>query len=296
MKVKDEGSDSMRMWGALLRRLRTAAGVSHEELARYVGYSKSLVVGVERGVRMPSTVFVTRADELLRAEGLLKVAAAHLSRQRFLPWTDEYSEAEGRARALLSYGTHVLHELLQTEGYARAVLGARCPVLDDSAIEARLAVLAERQELVERTPPCAMGFIVEEWVLRRAVGGYAVMREQVERLIALSSLRNVTIQVMPTAYDVHAGVDGPLTLLEMPEHKWLVYLEAHGTGQLIDEPDQVSAMHERHSMIRSQALTPRDSAAFLRRLLEEMPRTGGPRVPGSPVAPVPSPVPVRASA
>jgi transcriptional regulator with XRE-family HTH domain len=268
--VKEEGSDSMRMWGLLLRRFRLAAGVTHEDLAEFVGYSKSLVVGIERGTRMPSRVFVTKADDCVRAGGLLVDAAVHLSRQRFLPWAEEYAEAERRARAVMSYGTHVLHDLLQTEGYARALLSARCPVLGDEEIDVLWGLRERRQALLSRQPVCAVGFVVEEWVLRRSVGGGAVMRGQLGRLVELSALRNVTVQVMPTVYDAHAGVDGPLTVLEMPDHQWLAYVEAHGTGQLMDEPREVSALQERLSMIRSQALTPRDSIAFIEELRDRM--------------------------
>lgn len=254
------------MWGLLLRRLRLAAGVTQEDLATFAGYSNSLVAGVEHGTRMPSAGFIMRADECVRAGGLLSDAAVHLSRRRFLSWGQEYAEAERRARGLMSFGTHILDELLQTEGYARAVLSARCPVLDEEEIDAAMAARKERQALLTRQPVCALGFVVEEWVLRRAIGGADVMRGQLEHLVEVSALRNVTVQVMPASDDLHAGVDGPLTLLEMPEHTWLAYIEAHSTGQMIDDPHRVSALKERMSMIRSQALTPRDSHDFIRQL------------------------------
>lgn len=70
MVAKDVGSESMRMWGGLMRRFRLVAGVTHEELAAFVGYSKSLVVGIERGLRMPGPLFVPKADECVRAGGV----------------------------------------------------------------------------------------------------------------------------------------------------------------------------------------------------------------------------------
>ncbi len=263
---KDEGSDSMRMWGSLLRRLRMAAGITHEALALHVGYSKSLVVCVERGTRMPSGLFVTRADECVHAGGLLEAAARHLSRERYLSWFEEYEEAEKRARALLTYDDHVLHDLIQTEAYARAVLAARSPILGVDEIELQVAARLERQALVTRQTPCAMSFVIEEWVLRRAMGEPAVIKGQLEHLMHLAEQRHITLQIMPAAADTHAGIDGPLSLLELPDHKWLAYLEIQGNGQLVDAPERVSALHERHSMIRSQALTPRDSVALIERL------------------------------
>ena len=265
-KGREEGSDSMRMWGALLRRFRMAAKVTHEDLAASVGYSKSLTVGIERGTRMPSTHFIARADECVKAGGLLVDAAVHLSRQRFLSWGQEFAEAERGCRAFLAFDSHVVHDLLQTEAYARAVLSARSPVLGDKEVAAAVTARRKRQVLLTREPVCALGFVVEEAVLRRTTGGAAVMREQLQRLVEVSALRNVTVQVMPASCDLHAGLDGPLILLQTPAHTWLAYTEAHSTGQVLDDPAHVSILSERMSMIRSQALTPRDSLDFIRQL------------------------------
>jgi transcriptional regulator with XRE-family HTH domain len=288
--AKEEGSDVMRMWGGLQRRFRIAAGVSHEELAQFVGYSKSLVVGIERGLRMPSATFVAKADECLGANGWLVELAQHLSRQRNASWTEEYAEAEKRARILWAYDTHVLHGLLQTEAYARAVLSARCPALTEAEIDAGVQERLRRQELLTRTPPCAFSFVIEECVLQRSTGGEAVMTEQLEHLLQLTQLRNVTVQVMPMAYGSHAGVDGPLTVLELPDHQWLGYLEIPDSGQLVDDADQISRYHERFSMIRGQALTPADSAVLIARLhrglpaYPPVPRQFGPAHANSPTA------------
>ncbi len=270
---KDVGSDNMRMWGGLMRRLRIEAGITYEALSAHVGYSKSLIVGIERGTRMPSAQFVAKADELLGANGLLIEAAEHLSRERFASWREEYTETEKGARVVLAYDTHVLHDLLQTEAYARAVLGACHPTLDEAQIEAQVSGRLERQALLTRQPTCALAFVVDEWALRHATGGPAVMAAQLEHLAALGGLRNVTLQVMPASYGCHAGVDGPLTLLGLPRHHWLAYLEIQRIGQIIVDPDHVSALHERHGMIRSQALTPRDSTALLHRLAKDLPTT-----------------------
>ncbi len=265
--TKDEGSDSMRMWGALLRYLRIAAGITYEALADYVGYSKSLVVGIERGTRMPSEVFIAKSDECLQAGGLLIEAAKHLSRQRFLSWFEEYAEEEQQARILWTYDTHVLHDLLQTEAYARAVLAARRPAMADEVIEAHVETRLNRRSLLTRQPACALSFIIEERVLHRCVGGPPTAKGQLEHLIHLSEQRNVTLQVMPTACEAHAGIDGPMTLVQTSRHTWLAHLETHHTSHFITDAYEVSALHERHTTIRSHALTPSDSARLIERLL-----------------------------
>ncbi|MEU1623922.1 helix-turn-helix transcriptional regulator [Streptomyces sp. NPDC020096] len=270
MAAKDEGSDSMRMFGAVSKALRAAAGVSQEALGEHVGYSKSLVQGVESGTRMPSQRYVELADPFLAAQGTLLAAATHLSRQRFPSWFVEYVDAEKTARSLWTYSAHVLHGLVQTEEYARAVLSAYCPALEEEEIEARVQARMERQKLLTRKPACQFSIVIEESALRRPVGGKAVQKGQLDRLRELSKVRHISIQVMPMSYETHAGFDGPMTLLETPEHQWLVYLEAQGKSQLIDDRDEVSEFHQRYSMIRSQALTPGDSVKLIEKLLGEL--------------------------
>ncbi len=270
MAGKDEGSDSMRMWGVTMRILRISAGVTYEELANYVGYSKSLIVGIERGTRMPSESFVRKADEYLKANGILIEAAKHLSRQKYPSWFEEYAAEEQKALSVWAYDTHALKGLFQTAEYARAVLSARYPVLDDDEIESRVKARMERQLLLIRKPSASISAVIEESVLRRPVGGEAAHKGQLERLLELSEMRSVSIQVMPMSYESHAGFDGPLTLLETAEHQWLAYVEGQAGGLLIEERDQVSELQQRYGMIRTQALTPGDSVRLIKQLVGEL--------------------------
>lgn len=269
--VRDQGSDSMRMWGALLKRLRNLAGKSQEELAQYAGYSKGLVAGVEAGTRMPSSVMVRKCDEFVNAGGLLIETAKHLSRQRYPMWFREYVDLEQAALSLWVYDTHVVNGLLQTEDYARSVFAVRLPALDEDEIQQRVEARLERQELLtRRKPTCTLSFVVEESVLRQLVGGKEVMKAQLQHLLELAAYRYLSIQVLPTVHEAHAGVDGPMTLLETPHHDWFAYVEAQGVGLLIDETDRVSHLHMRYSMIRSQALTPRDSRKLIEQIAGEL--------------------------
>ncbi len=268
---KDQGSDSLRMWGLLLRFFRLAAGISHEQLAHYVGYSKSLVIGIERGTRRPSPQFITQADACVKADGWLIALAQHISRERFPTWGEEAVEAEKRARALWSYDTHVLHSLLRTQDYTRAVLTTRRPVMSEAEIEALVEGEAQRQELLTRQPACALSFIIEEAILHRPTGGRAVMKAQLDHLIALSDLRSVTIQVMPTSHQAHAGSDGPMTLLQTTDYTWLAHLHIHDIDHLIDDPQHRSTLHDRYTTLTSHALTPADSTAFIQQLAEDQP-------------------------
>src|SRR5690242_14670546 len=95
----------MRMFGAVARGLRENAGVTTDALAQHVGYSKSLIIKVERGERMPPPMFVEKASELLGGGELLARAATHLERSADLEWFDGYADLERQAVSLYKYDT-----------------------------------------------------------------------------------------------------------------------------------------------------------------------------------------------
>jgi len=265
-----EGSASMRVFGTVLRAMREHVGVSTEDLAAHVGYSRSLVIKIERGERMPPPGFAEKAETLLGTGEVLGKAARHLERGDFPSWFEEYAELEALAVGLYTYNTLVFHGLLQTEEYARAVLSAYCPVLDPEEIERRVQARMARQALltrVARTPQ--LSFVIEEWVLQRPVGGRRVLKHQLERLLEIGAHRHVSIQVMLATNEESAGFDGAMTLLETPERRLLAYIEGQNVGLLIDDRDEVSELHMRYSMIRSQALTPEDSAKLIEQIAGE---------------------------
>ncbi|GAA2441673.1 helix-turn-helix transcriptional regulator [Streptomyces macrosporus] len=260
----------MKVFGAVLNALREAQGVTREELGQHVGYSKSMVAKIEYGERLASPAFIAKAEELLDAKGALRAAAPHLKWTRLPAWFGEYARREQEAISLWTYDTHVILGLVQTEDYARAVLSAYVPTLDEEEIERRVQAHMERQTLLTRKPPVSLAMVVEEWVLRRPVGGKDVLRGQLERLLELSKMRNVSIQVMPTHYETHAGFNGPFTLLETPERQWVAYVETQAGGEVIDDRNKVSEFQTRYGMLRTQALTPKDSAQLIEEMIREL--------------------------
>lgn len=263
------GTDAMGMWGIASRELGLSAGVTYEDLSKHLGYSKSLIVGVERGIRMPSNNYIYKADEKLKANGLLIAMAEHLSRKKHPTWSAEYAEEEKGAVALSTYVTNIFHSLTQTENYMRALLATRCPVLDKEEIDVRVQARLERQEVLNQSKPPLISFIVEEAILHRCWGGSSVMGSQLEFLLGLSHQRNVSIQIMPSS-TLHAGHEGGMTLLETQQHRRLGYTEAQGNSHLIHEPEIVSTLHQRYSIMRSQALSLDESRDLMKRRIAEM--------------------------
>ncbi|MCW5250586.1 helix-turn-helix domain-containing protein [Streptomyces sp. SHP 1-2] len=260
-------SDSLRTFGAVVQALREHTGLSREEFGALVGYSKHTVASVEQGRRMPDRDFVERAEPVLGGTGALRKAAPHLSRQAGLAsWFRQWARLEASAVTVWTYDGRVIPGLLQTEAYARAVTESVPPVKDEEQVAKQVTARLERQHLFDRRPPIAFSFIIEQALLERGTGGPEVMREQLDSLLERSSQFNIELQVMPRYQPEHAGLDGPLTLVESPENKWFGYAEGQRGGMLITDPKEVSIMLQRYAKLRSQALNSDDSTGLMRQL------------------------------
>ncbi len=267
--AKSTGSDGMRMFGELVKHLRRLHGISQEALAAHVGYSKALVAGVEGGTRMPSRNFILKAEEILRADGVLVAAAKHLAWDKYPKWFVEYVELEKKARALHTYENHVIPGLLQTEEYARAVFEAHCPPLDEEEIERRVAVRLERQVVFDRKPLPVTSFVLEMAVIARPIGGRKVQRVQLEQLLDSARRRNVEIQLMPPDRETHVGLDGSFVLLETVDRRNVAYVEGQHGSRLFEDPEKVSDLTARYGILRAQALSPEESARLIEQVAKE---------------------------
>ncbi|MDN3023365.1 helix-turn-helix transcriptional regulator [Streptomyces sp. S.PB5] len=263
MHAGDRGSGNLEMFGSLLRFFRERAGVTQEALAQYVGYSKSQVAMVERGERAPKGQFVEIADERLGAQGALLAAARKLRVSRFPSWFEDYAELEARATAIYMYTTHVIPGLLQTEAYALATFEVHRPSLEDEEIETRLAARLDRQRVLERRPAPVVGFVLEEHILRRPLGGGQALKEQLGHILNIGRRRNVEIQVMRTGRQNHAGLDGPMILLEAEDPDRIAYVEGPHNGYFVSQQPELGQMFARYGILRAQALDPEESAQLI---------------------------------
>jgi hypothetical protein len=205
---------------------------------------------------------------VLDAFGVLRAAAKYATRQPGLAsWFREWAELEEQAISLYTFENRLVPGLLQTEGYARTLFNERVPALTDSQIEAQLTAREDRQRLLAERPKTTFSFIIEEHIIRRGTGGLEVTRGLIDHVLTVTELRNVQLQLMPMARHVHAGLDGPIRLLETPENEWFGYCEGQRSGQFIADPKSISVLHMRYAKLRSQALTPEDSRSLLERTL-----------------------------
>jgi hypothetical protein len=127
-----------------------------------------------------------------------------------------------------------------------------------------------RQGNFDRHPRPLLSFLMDESVLRRQYGGETVLRGQLEHLLLIGQKPRVEIQVMPLDCENNAGVDGPFTVITRRDGKQFVYVEGQGASTLQTGPEQTALAAARYGIIRSQALSSRESLEFIERLLGEL--------------------------
>jgi hypothetical protein len=217
---------------------------------------------------MPDPSFVERAEAALGDTGALRKAAKHLTRGEpgLAAWFRRWARLEKAAVSLSTYECRLVPGLLQTEAYARAVFHNRIPPLSDEQMEAQVAARLTRQQLMTERPNTSFSFVLEEHIIQRCLGGDDVTRDQLDHILRLAALRNVSVQIMPVRSSSHAGLDGPLALLETPDGRHLAYSEGQESGRLITDQKEAAMLHRRYATLRSQALSPDESVSLLKRI------------------------------
>jgi hypothetical protein len=239
------------------------------EFAVAVGYGEDLVYKLESGKRIPRPEYLDTADEVLDAGGLVAAMKEDVKRVRYPKKVRDLAQMEARAVELQLYDPLHIHGLLQTPEYARALLSMRRPSYSAEEVERFIAARVARKAIFERDPAPDLSFVLEEWTLRRPLGGRTVLHGQLEHLLEAGHLRNVELQVMPMERDEHAGVDGGIEVLKFEDGSAVGRSPAVANGRPVSDLRQLRILELRYGIIRAQALTPRESTAFIEQLLGE---------------------------
>nr|WP_257041943.1 helix-turn-helix transcriptional regulator [Streptomyces sp. TLI_55] len=237
--------------GRQIKMWREAAGLTQPELGEAIGYGGEMVSSVERGRRSPKPDFLDKADEVLGGGGRISAMKKDVEEARYPKKVRDLAKLEDEAVELGAYGNHNMHGLLQTPEYARALFAIRQPAYSEDEIERQVSARMARQRIFERTPAPLLTFVQEEVTLE------------------IGTLRHVRIQVMPTSCEDHAGMGGSLQLLKLRDGKTLGHSEGQLHSRVISDPREVQILEMRYGMIRAQALTPRESLAFIEKVLGE---------------------------
>lgn len=268
--------------GTQLRRLREANGITREAAGDAIRASHAKISRLELGrvgfkerdiVDLLALYGVIDPGE---REEYLNLARRANSRgwwhqdSNLLPsWFETYLGLEQAASVIRTYQVQFVPGLLQSEEYARSVIlvGHQDESADD--IDRRVRLRMNRQKMLTEPGAPQLWAVIDEAALSRPFGTRRVMHDQIEHLLEMTSLPNVTVQVLPFEFGIHAAAGGPFTILRFAEADLpdVVYLEQLNSAIYLDKRPEVEdylAVMERVSV---QAETPAETKAILRKKL-----------------------------
>ncbi|WP_432042267.1 helix-turn-helix domain-containing protein [Streptomyces cadmiisoli] len=258
------------LFGARVRRLRTAAGLTQAQLGDLTHVVSTRITQIERASGAKPTLELARAlDTALGADDLLVELWPYVYREAFPDWSRRFMDYAERAVAVREYAAHVVPGLLQTEAYARAVLSVGRTLGSKEQLEERVTARMGRQERLSGPDRPELWVVLDEAVLRRPVGGRAVMREQLERLLDAGAEPHVTVQVLPFDQGEHDVMGGSLTLLTLPDGSEVAYTEGAHHGRLIEDQGEVRSFALTYDRLRAAALPPLMSLGMIRSVMED---------------------------
>jgi len=270
-----------RRLAAELRKLREQSGLSATDAARRLGWQASRISRIETrqsGIAAPDLRKLLNAYEV-EDEGYRAYLAELARRVNERGWWQKYAGLigseyadliglEAEARTIRTYQQELVPGLLQTPDYARAVIRASRPTNTTEEIDRRVEIRMERQEVLTRAdpPPPRVNVVLSEGALRRPVGGYDVMRQQLEYLIRPRDRANITTQVLPFDAGVHPSMVGPFMMITFPDADDLGVVNVeNATGTLfLEESGELRVYEELWNTLQASALSADDSQAFLK--------------------------------
>jgi transcriptional regulator with XRE-family HTH domain len=265
-----------RELGARLRESRVALGLTVEEVGERLLCSATKISRLETGARRAS---LRDVRDLCQIYGVTDQAEADglmaLARQAREPgwWTryddlrlDPYIGLEQEAVAVTSFSMYYVPPLLQTSDYARAIIKGIARKIDPKILDQRVEARLHRQRLLERETPPRYRALFDEAVLHRQVGGSAVMRAQLDKILKFATDEIANVQVVPFDVGAHAAADSNFDLLEFGEDSLqgpVVYVEGLLSHLYQERPAEIARYREAIEYLRDSALNARDSMALI---------------------------------
>ncbi|MBO4205650.1 DUF5753 domain-containing protein [Micromonospora echinofusca] len=279
-----------RQLGRLLRRYRTEAGITLDA-AEELEYSRQKVWRIECGMGPVRVLDAKAMCDLYdvppkMAEAMRGLAAETKSRgwwhaygDAVPSWFELYVGLESAAAYLREYAESLIPGLLQTREYAHGLFRSGSPVSVEDR-ERTVQVRLHRQTMLTRRLPKApkLEVVLSEFVLRRPVGGAAVMTGQLAHLLTVAELPNVSLRVVPVAAGPHLGaIAGSFVILEFPSPRGrtageppVVYSESLTGAIYLDKPEELAAYRRTWTDLEDLALDEGESTDMIKRIAGEM--------------------------
>jgi transcriptional regulator with XRE-family HTH domain len=283
---------SRRRLGAELRKLRSRAGLTLDDVAERMTCSTSKISRLETGKGIPKIPDVRELmriygvvsegdqDELLqlvhdgREHGWWEPLVEDVPTERFvLEAPGRYAALESDATQVCTFDLTVVYGLLQTTDYARAVRKSFLLHHSASEIDSLLELRVKRQEALRRTdpPPVDLLTVMDEAVLYREIGGAAIMAAQLAALVEATAQPNVSVRILPFGAGLHRAHAGHFVILEIPAELGsdVVFVESHAGSSYLDDTSAVAHYGAVHAEAVSAALSPGESRELIAARLAE---------------------------
>lgn len=278
-----------RRLGAELRRLRSNCGLHLDVVAERMNCSTSKISRLETGKGSPKLADVQKLMEIYgvssetehemlmrlardsRGHGWWESYTDGITPERFvLDDSNRYTALEADAIAVHTFDIVAVHGLLQTADYARAVVGALLPQHSAEQVEQLVALRLKRQEaLIRRPDPLRYSAVIDESVLRRAIGGAEVMVEQLRFLLQVMRLPHVELRILPFEAGMHRAHAGRFAILDFRDELGpsVVYVEGPAGDSYLDAESDVAVYQDVLSDAADRSLDPAASSDLIDRYL-----------------------------
>jgi transcriptional regulator with XRE-family HTH domain len=278
--AKDEKSKGVwgsrfgwEFFGAELKRAREASGLTQQELGDKVFCSGSYIGQFEAMIRKPQLDVAQRIDGVLGTDGFFgRMCEKLIDNSPFADYFKYPAELEALATSITEYAPQLVPGVLQLPEYSREVFRSAQPLRTKEEVDSLVDLRLGRRHILHRSSAekkLLFWAILDEAVLRRPVGGTAVMAEQLEHLAQMIREDRVFIQIMPFSAGAHALMEGFTQILTFDDAPPVAYVEGPQAGQLMDDPATVARCVLAYDVVRADALSRAASLALIERTVKE---------------------------
>jgi transcriptional regulator with XRE-family HTH domain len=271
--------------GTQLRRLREARGITREDAGYRIRASESKISRMELGRvgfkerDVTDLLAMYGVDDVVERDALVTLAREanaagwwHQYADVLPDWFQTFVGLEEAASVLRVYEVQFVPGLLQTAGYARAIMARGWPNAPEDEIKRRVNMRITRQELLRKQGGPRFWAVVDEAALRRPVGSPEVFRSQLEHLVEATQDSRITLQVTPFRSGAHTAEAGAFTIMRFPDADLpdVVYLEQLTSALYLDKREDVERYSEVMERLSVESEPPERTADLLRDMLGDL--------------------------
>lgn len=263
-----------------LRELRADAGITGTELATRCGWTHPKVSRIENAKTPPSPDDIRRWCTACGAEDQAPdvIAQSRDAESLYVEWRrrvraglrrlqDSYVDLYRATGTFRVYSPTIVPGMLQTEGYARAMLSsnARFHEIPDDSVDAAAARLRRSQIIQE--PGRRFVLLIEEAVLRYQLGDADAMAAQLGHLLTAGALPAVSLGIIPASTTAR-GI-WPQETFHVYDDT-LVSIELLSARVTVTQPGEIALYLRAFEQLRGMAVYGADARALVVRAIDAL--------------------------